>query len=200
MADKVTQAGAEEYNRACFLVGRFMYHWALLDSAVNDALGKLLGMGNLEEAIVTANANFRAKTNILKSFVDLKGGEANWAKAAIKDIQAIADLSNERNTVVHNVFGPESNGDVRFLHVKANSKLTFPDTVWSPEYFAERWNLAKDLRTRVESLVERMTKKPFTLGELLLEYAKKQPPEQAHGNYLGRLLQGDLNSQTAKSE
>lgn len=126
MADKITDEGPRHYGQACFLVGHFIYHFALLESAINDGIGKLLGMGNLEEAIATFNMQFRGKTSVLKAIVKLKGGDADWAKEAVKDIEAIVTLSTDRNTVVHNVFGPVGNGNVQFLTMKARDELKYP--------------------------------------------------------------------------
>jgi len=200
MGDKVPEVSAADYNRACFLVGRFMNYWALLEGAVNSSIGKLLGMESLEETIVTANINFFAKTSILKVVVNLKGGKAPWALAGIKTIEQIADLANERNVVVHNVFGPDEDGNVQFLHVKAKTKLVFPDTVWTPDYFEDRCQLAADLRDKLKTLVDSMTKKPFTLGGLLLAAATEKPNGPATLGSLASLLQADPNYQPAKYE
>src|SRR6266567_472952 len=49
------------------LVGLFLQFWALLESGMNRAIGKALGLTVLQEAFVTANLQFRDKINILLS-------------------------------------------------------------------------------------------------------------------------------------
>jgi hypothetical protein len=197
MADKITPGG--DYDKACYQVGRFIYHFALLESAINDAIGKLLGMGTFEEAIATFNMQFRAKTNILKAIVNLKGGNADWAKQALKDIEAIVTLSTDRNTAVHTVFGPDGKDAVRFLTVKARDELKYPETIWRDSDFEQKWQQAVDLRVRVEEMVKRLVK-GFSLEDLVSDWAKTQALGPATGNYLGRLLLGTPDSQPPTSE
>jgi hypothetical protein len=200
MDEEIPKFEGKEYSRACLLVGRFMYHFALLESAINDGIGKLLSLGPLEMAIATFNMQFRAKMNVLKAIVKLRGGEADWAKAAINDIEAIVNLSVDRNTVAHTVFGPDKNDTVRFLTVKARDELKYPNTVWSIDDFRERWDKARELRDKVDALVARMTTKGPTLSDLLLQYTNEQRPAQAGESPLVRLLLGIPDSEQSTSE
>jgi len=201
--DKKVKLTGEDFNHACFLVGRFMYEWALLESAINGGVGKLLGMDAVEETIATNNMQFRNKANILKTVIDLRGGGDDWAKAAHKDIEKICDLSLDRNIVAHTIFGPTEDGKVRFLVVKASDKLKFPETVWSPEDFVARYKKMKIYRGRVEEIISVLAKRKIGLGGMFgawTQLANQLPPGQDHGNYLGRLLLGNPDSPTPTSE
>ena len=202
MADTVSQTGPKEYDRACILVGRFMYNWALLENALNTGVGKLLGMGNIESAIATANMQARAKIHIIKTLVDLKGGGATWAKKAGKDMDAVSALSAIRNTIAHVVFGPDESGGVRFLTVRAKGKLSFPDTILSEGDFRKYYGEARRLGDEVKAIVERLSK-GRGLGAFIAalgEPASLTPPEQESPSPLARLLLGDRGSPPATSE
>lgn len=161
MSEKIPQ---EEFDKACLLVGRFMYHFALLEGAVNSGIEKLLGLKSLEGSIATSNMQFRAKIHILKSVVDLKGGRPEW----LKDLEAIADLSATRNTIAHTRFGPDSGG-VRFLTIKAKGKLSFPITVYSDADFLSFCNTSRHLRTKMDAITEGLSPpKNALLGLLAL--------------------------------
>lgn len=151
-----------DFDKACLMVGRFMYHFALLEGAVNTGVGKLLGLKNLEETIATSNMQFRAKIHILKTVVDLKGGSPEW----LKDLEAIADFSAIRNTIAHNIFGPDEGG-VKFLAVKAKGKLTFPNTVYSDAQFVEFWSRARSLREKLETIIKGLERPYVSLNSLL---------------------------------
>ncbi|MGN6849440.1 MAG: hypothetical protein ACTHJK_08220 [Sphingomicrobium sp.] len=200
MAEEVPYPAPEDYNAACLLVGRFMYHWALLEGSINDGIGKLLGLGDLEEAIATNNMQFRSKVHILKTLVNLKGGK-DWAKAALKDIEEISDLSAHRNIVAHTVFGPDNNQKaVRFLAVKAKGKLTFPNTVWTVPDFNARCKRIAELRKRVDQIVFDLTEKPGLLAHALREYTNQSPAEQGFLGPLSRLVLGLPDSEQSTSE
>ena len=140
------------FEQACLYVGLFMHHFSLLESSLNNGVGALLGINGPEQAIATANMNFYAKIHIVKAAVDLKGGDAEWAK----DIQQIADFSILRNIVVHNVFGPNANGGIQFLTVKAKGKLSFPETIWSITDFERHFATAKSLRFKLDDILSKL--------------------------------------------
>lgn len=188
------QFTSEQYDKACYLVGRFLYHWALLEGALDTGIGKLLGMKTLEASIATTNMQARSKIHIIKTLVNLKGGESEWAKAGVKTMDAVGTLSDTRNVVAHVVFGPHESGGVRFLRVKAKGKLSYPETVYSIDDFKGYWAQATRLRQEVEALVERLTEKPSSLAALFASFATLPPNEQGHENHLGRLAQGHLDS------
>lgn len=161
MADKIPH---EEFENACLLVGRFMYHFALLEGAVNSGIKKLLGLKDLEGTIATSNMQFRSKIHILKSVVHLKGGKSE----ALKDLDAIADFSATRNVIAHNIFGPE-NGGVRFLTAKAKGKLSFPTTIYSNADFLVLCRTASDLRAKMETITDGLSKPKLGLLGLLAQ-------------------------------
>lgn len=165
MADKIPH---EEFDRACLLVGRFMYHFALLEGAVNRGIEKLLGLKSLEGTIATSNMQFRSKIHILKSVVHLKSGKAE----SLKDLESIADFSTTRNVIAHTVFGPE-NGSVRFLTAKAKGKLSYPATIYSEADFLTLCQTARELRTKMDAITDEMTQPKLGLLALL---AQGSPP------------------------
>ena len=154
---------AADFDRACLLVGRFMYHFALLEGALNTGIEKLLGLRSLEGAIATANMPLRSKIHILKSVVNLKGGPVEW----VKTFDEVVDFSTVRNTVAHTIFGPEAGGGVRFLAVKAKTRLTFQNTVWTERDFLEHSKRARSLSERVSQIIETIEPNPQAINALL---------------------------------
>ena len=202
MADKVTQKRKLEYEHAYMLVGRFMSHWSILETSMNNGVGKLLGMDTLEATIAAANMQLRSKVHILKAVVDLKCGFTAWGKAAIKDIERVATLADTwRNIVAHVGFMPHGDG-VRFLTVKARGKLAFPETVRSETEFLVVSSEMTKLAQRIDEIVASLTaiKKGRTLGDLIGEHTTPGSPLLEPGNALGRLLLGSLSSPPPMSE
>jgi hypothetical protein len=195
MADKVTQQTKETYDQAYKLVGQFMSLWSILESSVNEGVGKLLGMDTLEATIATANMQFRSKIHILKAVVHLRCGMSDWGKAAIKSIETAGTLADTwRNIVAHNAFVPHGDG-VKFLIVKAKGKLDFPETIRSETDFLIVGRNLGDLAKRIDDIVARvaaMKGGKMSLSDLVSLWSTSPPPPQENANYLSPLLQGYL--------
>jgi hypothetical protein len=63
--------GLSPNTRACAKVGIFLQIWALMETQLNHAVGKILSLNILQESIVTANIPFAAKANIVRSALKL---------------------------------------------------------------------------------------------------------------------------------
>lgn len=195
MAENLSEKRPDDYDTAFWLVGRFMFQWALLESELNNGLEKLLGLAALEGTIVVANLQLRSKIHIAKTLIHLCEAETAWGKAAVKDIGSIGDLADEwRNVVAHNIFGPDPNG-VKFLTVKAKGKLTFPGTVWTKDQFNEVGLKIGALRKRVEEIVDRASK---LLGALREPESKES--EKVLQDHLNHLLQAHPGFAPATNE
>ena len=143
-----------QYQRSFQLVGEFMWHWASLEAVLNRGVTKLLSLGILEGAILTANLQVRDKIHIIRTAVDMWGLFAPAEmKAAGKLLDTVAAAAGERNLVAHNPFGPGESGGVSFAITKAKGKLDFPDTVWSEADFSRKFAAMDSLEKSLRSLV-----------------------------------------------
>lgn len=186
-----------EYDEACRLVGRFMNHWALLESGLNTAITKLLGMKVLEGTIVANNMQCRSKIHIIKTMINLIGARSQWLPGAIKNIDAIANMSDKRNTVVHVPFAPHSKGGVEFLPIKAKGKLTFPDMIWKKTDFNEHCNRIAELSNELDETVRQLS---VTRSFFEFAASKGSPQGLETQNALLHLLQGRPDCQIPNPE
>jgi hypothetical protein len=133
--------GEEEINSGCLMVGKFFFHWAILESAMNDVICGLFSLATLEASIITANIKFTDKLYIIHTALQWQGRShsEDWRKKARKLIGRIGRLNRSRNLLAHNLFGPLSNGSIRFHKVEAKGQFGYPTIHWSPKDF-ERTN------------------------------------------------------------
>lgn len=198
MGEILTQDRAKEYDLAYRLVGRFMFHWALLENSLNDGIEKLFGMDSLEATIVTANIQFRSKIHVLKAFIDLKCDTNKWRELALTDLERIGTVNDQwRNTIAHVAFGP-SEGGVKFLKIRARGKLNFVSPVWTETDFDNMRTEIIALTQRVDEIVKALIpKKPLTIADLVT-LAGVSTPEPGLQNHLSRPIPGSPGSPKPK--
>jgi len=143
----------ERFHKAFRLIGEFMFHWASLESKLNQTVSTILNMSALEGAILTANITLRDKIALVRTFLNLYGtaGEVE-VKALDKILIEISDLSNDRNIVAHNMFAPEREG-VKFYITKAKGKLSLPKTIWSDSDFDKKLDRMNRLETGLDAVI-----------------------------------------------
>ena len=126
---------------SCTLVGSFLQAWALMESQLNEVIGTILELGNLQTVIVCKNIQFRDKIYIARTAVSISPLSEDKKTLYEKELNKLADFVLDRNTAAHDLFMPsEDEMGVEFLVTRAKGKLQFPKVVWS----------RKDFRTRVE--------------------------------------------------
>jgi hypothetical protein len=150
-------------DECCALVGQFMLSFALMESAINNAFERALSLDEIDAAIVLANIDLSRKLYILRSAVSAKS--VAWQKKADKDIKEALDKLEVRNIVAHTVFGPTDDGRVRFLTVKARSKLQFPDVAWSLADFVSQSSTMRRLTLGFDAVKTNLT--PALTGNIL---------------------------------
>jgi hypothetical protein len=167
MDERATRA---EFDHACLLVGRFMYQFALLEAAVDNAIGNLLRIRSLENQILVRNIEFSRKINILKSAVSLGGKKEEKGRL----LNRIAKVSEIRNVIAHNVFGPDKGG-IRFLTVAAKSELKFPETFYTEERFGEMIREMIGLGTKLDAMVKEIEKPSANVLAAMMQNATNPP-------------------------
>ncbi len=137
-----------------------MNHWSFLEASLNEGIGVLLGMNDLETTIATLNMDMKGKINVIKTAVNLKSPR-DWAASAVQDISAVQKMSELRNMVAHTCFGSHESGGVIFLTTKARGKLKFPETIWSPADFEAHFREMDRLYGRVKFIIGGLRAKPI---------------------------------------
>jgi hypothetical protein len=173
----------DKTTQAYVLVGRFLSYFALLESTINNCVGKVLRLDGLQTYIVTRNTQFRDKINILKAAATLALPQGS---ALVGLLDEAASISKDRNIVAHEVFGvSEDERGVEFLAVRARGKLTFPKIVWTPKYFQEKYDwmhrVTKGIQHETESglriiaLADALVKQPTNVLAGLAPYSFLSP-------------------------
>jgi hypothetical protein len=158
----------DKSTQAYMLVGKFLSCFAILESTINNCVGKVLRLDGLQTYIVTRNAQFRDKIHILKAAAAMALPSTD---ALVQLLGEVDSINGDRNIVAHNVFGvSEDETGVEFLAVKARGKLTFPKVVWTPKDFEEKYarigRVAEGIRHETDSglkvmaLAEALQKRP----------------------------------------
>ena len=143
-------------------VGKFLYHFSLLEQEIDDGIGKLLGIGAGAVDIVTANMDFSRKVNVLRSAEGFKAAIPDSAreKKLKETFKAILALNDDRKIVAHCSFsyGKES-GAVVFRRAVASKELKVENIEWDDKKFQESFTKADEVRASVHQLIEEM--KPY---------------------------------------
>lgn len=160
--------------RAVALVGLFLQAFALLETAINGAMGKALGLTDLQTVIVARNVQFSAKINILRTALtvsDLTLLERDKYKSELIAISKHAEI---RNMMAHNLFLPSDDGkSVEFLVTKAKGKLVFPEEVWSEDRIRNEVSKMNGWCTKMKKLESAISS--ATLRRLLADALVHQP-------------------------
>jgi hypothetical protein len=114
----------------CFtLVGQFLWHWALMEQAMNEAIGAALDLNGYQRYIVGKNIPFQNKIKILQASVAVSILKEEERKSIHKSLRNIARYYAKRNIIAHEMFGPvEGERGVLFLSVTANERVDLSDT------------------------------------------------------------------------
>lgn len=142
--------------RAYALVGCFLQHWALMESAMKKAIGKALDIDGPQLSIVAANLQLRDKIHILKTVVSITPiHPPEYRENFTKLLSEIANYSATRNMMAHDVFGATEDGQAVEFHVtKAKGKLSYPETIWAVDDFAAAFEDIADFQRGLDYLTD----------------------------------------------
>src|SRR4051794_31013541 len=129
-----------QLNEACSQVGRFLYHFALLEETVNDLMGQVLSLSDEQAAMTGWAIQTRKKLDLLEAAIqDQDGKDAAWKKRARSALNQVHELSDERNIVAHSPFGSHESGGVIFRRVTISGPKKQPKALqrtpkrWTPK-------------------------------------------------------------------
>ncbi len=97
-------------TRSHALVGLFLQHWAIMEAALNNAIGIALDLKLNQRIIVTHNIQLRAKLNILRAATRLS---LKLSESEVQNyhslIGKISEASHKRNMMAHDLFWTTEN-------------------------------------------------------------------------------------------
>lgn len=146
-------------GRAFRLVGEFMWHWSVLESALNVGVHKLCNLTSLQAYVVTANMGVRDKIHTVRTMLYICHlSDEEGIKANNKLMDRVTAGSTDRNHVAHTAFNGHPEG-VSFLVIKAKGKFEVPDSLWTTKDFAAKNSammaMANELKAAVANGVDR---------------------------------------------
>jgi hypothetical protein len=135
-----------------------MWHWSVLESALNTALHDLCTVHGVAAFAITSNMGVRDKIHTVKTMLHLAhSADAPRVQENNKLLERIARRSVDRNIVAHTSFTGDAKG-VTFFVVKAKGEFEIPDTKWTVKDFSDRnekmLKAADDLRESVRVAME----------------------------------------------
>jgi hypothetical protein len=129
--------------------GLFMLNWSLLETVLEVAIAKRVGLHSLEGNIITASLGFQARASILRSFLALDSSPES--KDAIKVINAATQEAN-RNIIIHGQVFAEGE-TLSFVHRKVDQGLTAKRVTVDSTSMLQRASRLKDSVVRLQSLL-----------------------------------------------
>lgn len=139
--------------RAMALVGHYLQSFALMEGAMNTAIGKALKLDSIQAIIVCKNISFRDKIHILRTLVDISPIDPTTKKKHDTFLNKIANFATDRNMVAHDLFAPdESQTGIEFFVTKAKGKLQIPTTIWTVDKVEDKSEELLDAQRKLKHL------------------------------------------------
>jgi hypothetical protein len=145
------------YEHSWMMVGRFMFHWAMMESTINSCVAAISGLDYHNGAIICKNMSLQNKLAVCRSAIDLymiKKDEADLLKGTF---HRVSNLTGLRNMCAHDFFGPsrEAKG-VEFTVVKAKNGYGGAYTFWSDEQLDKHIAAITDLEVELSDILKRI--------------------------------------------
>lgn len=159
MAENAAETDALDHMaRACERVGRFLYHFALLEQAIGGGVAKLLKLDPIQSKVVMANLDFTRKVNILFSAESEASSIPKSArKKELENTFSVIMRMNERRIILaHSPFTYVGSEGVRFDRVTARKRLLHKEEVWTDADFDSHYREMTETALTVDRLVAEM--------------------------------------------
>jgi hypothetical protein len=148
-----TPAQLDPLERACALVGRFMYHFGRVEQKIDQAAIKLAEL-DPKSAPVIALIDFARKLNdLVRGSVYAQTSNAKDKEFAKEVCNRAHDMNNYRRIIAHASFEPAGDG-VRFSRAVTTKGEVRPITdPWTADDFAERYEEMRKLEEDLNALI-----------------------------------------------
>jgi hypothetical protein len=155
-------AKPDPLERACSLVGRFLYHFGRLEQKIDQAVIKL---SDLDEKVapIVAKIDFARKVDLVRSSAYEQVKNAKEKEFAKDTCSGVHKANWYRRTIAHSSFEVAPGGGVQFIKIFNKDGIVRPvDPPWTETDFANRYAEMTALETELDKLIELI--KPAPLG------------------------------------
>ncbi len=151
-------------ERACSLVGRFLYHFARIEQKIDQAIIKLLDLDDRASPAVTGGIDFSKKANLVRTCANEQASNDTDKEFADETCRRVFKVNDARQTVAHSAFEPAPGGGVQFKRtVSKEGRVKILDPHWDEERFGREYAAMRVLESRLDGLIQRIrpTEIPF---------------------------------------
>ena len=142
-------------ERACSLIGRFLYHYSRVEQKIDQAVIKLLGLDEKVAPIVTGGIDFARKVNLVITAANRQASNSNDKEFAETTCGNVYRINDARQIVAHSSFEPSSDGGVQFSRTVAkNGKVSVATPRWTDMDFSQSYKKMSALETELDKLIE----------------------------------------------
>lgn len=134
-------------------MGRFLYHFSLVEQQLDAAITKLFKLDPEYAPIVTANFDFYKKLQVMRCAVDLQTKAGKQIRKAKRTFSGIGEMNDDRQVVVHSAFGPAEPDGVQFRRRVAKGKLKSEALLWSEKELEQRFKKLQRLETSLKQII-----------------------------------------------
>jgi hypothetical protein len=178
MADSRT---LDAETRAFAMVGQFLQAFALMETALHNAIGAALCIEKVKIQILGVNIEFSKKVHILRTLIDVSDSFSAKEKRTFKsNLKKLVTYAETRKMVAHCAFEQdESAKGVSFLHIKASGEFSAPQKVWNDVQFQEELRQVyafEALLVQTEKKFQKIPVDPLSLSRLPWEAICDVPP------------------------
>jgi hypothetical protein len=172
-------------REAFALVGEFMWHFAMLEDDLNNLVEQMMGLETMNGAILINHLDIAKKVNLAVCGMQLQPIDQ---KAAIKDLNKIFGINEDRKIVAHCLFGPTTEGEaVDFHRTTTNKKLSLDLVTWTKDDFRAKFERMTEVRNRLVDLTNTVK---MVQSELFSRWLESTSPfeSQSGGGILSSLF------------
>ncbi|WP_018857820.1 hypothetical protein [Rhizobium sp. 42MFCr.1] len=195
----------DDYSRlddetVCFaLIGRFMFHWSVLEHAVDQALGNALNLDYMQMTVLSDHIKFMDKLKILTGAITLATFDASQRKSYHSTIDSLMPLYRDRNIVAHHQFGPLSGKrGVTFFTKQTKKTVTLTEEFWAVEECVARFVKLGEAAHAIHELSKSLETEKLNLNRLFMlstPYGAKRELNEESGSWLSKLRGSGLLDQ-----
>jgi hypothetical protein len=147
-------AESDPLERACSLVGRFMYHFSRVEKKIDQAIIKLSDFDERVAPIV-AMIEFARKVDFVQASAYAQVKSATDKQFAKDTCGRVHSSNRNRNMIPHSSFEPVPGGGVQFGRTLTKDGRFHPvDPPWTDADFTERYAEMSVLETELDKLIE----------------------------------------------